>query len=105
MLNKLLLNADAGDGGSPNTDKAPSPAATPPASAAPPSAEPPPAAVVVATGKKTEREVELEKRLEQVEKDKKDRETQICELQDQNFALKAPPKKKKVRVTLFSMGD
>lgn len=106
---RLLLNSDAGDGGTPTpVVNAPQPAADPPASAAPQPAQPPPAATAVVTGKKTEREVQLEKELEEERKRIKDRETKISELEDQNFKLKTgprPQKEKRVRLTPFRFDD
>jgi hypothetical protein len=98
---RILLNANAGDGGTPPSENAPSPAAAP--AAAPPAAEPPPAATAVVTGKKSEREVQLEKDLEAERKRVKDREVQVSELQDENFRLKGKgtPKQKRTSVTLF----
>ena len=82
-----------------DSPSAPEPApSTPPPS--PPSAEaPPPAAVIVTEGKRTEREILLEEELrieravrEQEQATRKDREQQICQLEDENFRLKGEQK-------------
>lgn len=85
---KKLLNPDPAEGGDPSPT-----APTPPAKAsqppqAPPEgpgpASPPPAAKIVLEGHKTERELALERQL-------KERETRLSELEDQNHQLKNPP--------------
>jgi hypothetical protein len=103
---RILLNSDAGDGGNPTPNNAPQPA-SPPAQPAQPPAEPPPAASAVVTGKKSEREVQLEKELEAERGKLREREIKISELEDQNFQLKGsqPKKEKRVRLTLFRAGD
>jgi hypothetical protein len=60
----------------------------PATSATQPAADPPPAAQVVATGKRTEREVELEKEVEKERETRKQREIRLAELEDENFRLK-----------------
>ncbi len=63
------------------------------------------------TGTRTERETALEAELETERKARKDRELQICELLDERerakqlAKLEQPVKPKKVRLTLFSLGD
>jgi hypothetical protein len=42
----------------------------------------------VATGKRTEREVELEKEVEKERETRKQREIRLAELEDENFRLK-----------------
>ena len=61
---------------------------TPPADAA---AAPPPAAALVAHGTKSEREVELERRLEHTEREKIDRERRVSELERDVEELKQIP--------------
>ena len=51
-------------------------------------AAPPPAATVVAEGKRTEREIELEKELEETRKGKKKAETEASEWQDKARTMK-----------------
>jgi colicin import membrane protein len=80
----------------------PPPPQDPPGPPAPPS--PPPAAKTVLTGTKTERELALEREVEQSKTALKQRESRINELEDENRQLKTPPpgpakeaKKKKKR--------
>ena len=65
----------------PSTDPGPAPGQAP---APPVVASPPPAATIVLEGTKTERELALER-------DVKEREMRIAELEDQNRQLKTPP--------------
>ena len=64
-----------------------SPAPAPP----PETLAPPPAAHLVIHGIKSEREIELEQRLNETERLKKSREMRIAELEDQCFQLKRIP--------------
>ena len=64
-----------------------SPAPAPP----PETLAPPPAAHLVIHGIKSEREIQLEQRLEETERVKKDREMRISELEDQCQQLKRIP--------------
>ena len=80
MKRNLLLIADPAEGGDPLP---PSPAVPAPAA--------PPAATIVATGKKTERELQLETELEKERRLRKEREIRAAELEDENRRLKEIP--------------
>lgn len=66
---------------------------------------PPPAASVVATAARTEGEIKLETELESERKARKERELQICEMQDELHRLKTPAKPKKGCLEAFLDGE
>ena len=82
---------------------------TPAPPAIPPPPAPGPAATVVIEGTKTEREIELEKQLEEAQQGLKKVQTDAAYLQDENFRLKQvpavpptpAPKKQRAFVTLL----
>jgi len=69
----------------------------PPPQDAPPPPAPPPAAKTVLEGTKTERELILEREVEQHRTPLKSRETPITELEDENRQLTTPPPKPATR--------
>jgi len=84
-MKRLLLISDPADSGAPAVPADPFPASTgadtPPPDPSTPAPAPPPAARIVADGKKTERELHLEREV-------KNRESRIAELEDENGQLK-----------------
>ena len=102
LKSKLLLIADPAQGGDP----------TPPPAPAAPDLAPPPGAAIVAAGKKTERELQLESELEKAKRLVKEREIRAAELEDENRRLKeipadppAPPAAKGAPWTFFDETD
>ena len=83
MNTNRFLSSDPGEGGDP----------VPPAEATQPSSPPPPAqppaATIVQNATKSEREIQLETELERVNKEKRDREIRLSELEDENHQLKS----------------
>jgi len=92
MLRKLLF-PDPADGGDPPQPDPPAPISTVPA------ADAPPVSRVVVVGQKSERELALEREVEELrgsvsQRDTtiKDREMQLANLQDENHQLKKIPR-------------
>lgn len=93
-MKRLLRSPGETDGGSPT----PAPEIPPPAAAPACPSQPPQAAATVIAGKRTEREIELERDLDDergrhatTAKEKKDRELRIAELEDELRRLKEIP--------------
>jgi hypothetical protein len=83
------LLSDPPSGGLKPPENAPHPPPTPPATApAPEILAPPPAAVIVTTGTRTEREIDLQRQLDERDQILKERETECAELQDANRSLR-----------------
>lgn len=103
------LLSDLPSGGAKPPENAPPPPPTPPAggsqsppapSAPPSEPAPPPAAVIVSTGTRTEREIDLQRQVDERDQLLKERETECAELQDLNRSLRevlkpAPQKPKR----------
>jgi hypothetical protein len=78
---RILRNPDPAEG-------TPQPAPTDPT--------PPPAAKAVTGGTKTEREIQLEGELQQLDEEKKRLEIKNAELEDQLHTLTTPPKRRRL---------
>jgi hypothetical protein len=116
-MKRILLTADAGEGGDPSPPNTTPPGVShSPASPVNPTAAgaPPPAAHTVLTGERTEDSVRLAQELEAerashaaTAADKKAREVRIAELEDELHRIKevpAPARREKITSRMFTFG-